>query len=137
MALTSFVRIFTSLPTLTNLLSRTPQFTKARLYDGEIVYAELAALAHFLAYLKNKVGTTQPDFCGRDLARGLGEQPRNTQKTAFFFTIPPHTCLYCEAAEFPLCREGELTPQVRTTDIVPTFHGSVGLPMLCKSWICA
>jgi choline-sulfatase len=98
---------------------------KDRLYDGEIAYAD-SALGHFLAYLKK-----QEWYEGAlivvtgDHGEGLGEHHEDTHGI-FLYDSTTHVPLI---VKLPKEREAGRTieAQVRTTDIMPTILGLLGI----------
>jgi choline-sulfatase len=98
---------------------------KDRLYDGEIAYAD-SALAHFLAYLK-KQGWYEGALIVvvGDHGEGLGEHHENTHGI-FLYDATTHVPLIVKLPnEHAAGRAVEA--QVRTTDIVPTILGLLGI----------
>src|SRR6266550_4368318 len=98
---------------------------KGRLYDGEIAYAD-SALCHFLAYLK-KQGWYEGALIvvTGDHGEGLGEHREDTHGI-FLYDSTTHVPLI---VKLPKEREEGRTieAQVRTTDIMPTILGLLGI----------
>jgi choline-sulfatase len=98
---------------------------KGRLYDGEIAYAD-SALGHFLAYLK-KQGWYEGAMIVvvGDHGEGLGEHHEDTHGI-FLYDSTTHVPLI---VKLPNEREAGRTvdAQVRTTDIMPTILGLLGI----------
>ncbi len=98
---------------------------KDRLYDGEIAYAD-SALGHFLAYLKQQ-GWYQRAMIVvvGDHGEGLGEHHEDTHGI-FLYDSTTHVPLI---VKLPEEREAgrSVDAQVRTTDIMPTILGLLGL----------
>ena len=98
---------------------------KDRLYDGEIAYAD-SALGHFLAYLK-KQGWYEGAMIVvvGDHGEGLGEHHENTHGI-FLYDSTTHVPLI---VKLPEERDAGRTvdAQVRTTDIMPTILGLLGV----------
>jgi tetratricopeptide (TPR) repeat protein len=98
---------------------------KARPYDGEIAYAD-SALGHFLAYLK-KQGWYEGAVIVvvGDHGEGLGEHHEDTHGI-FLYDSTTHVPLI---VKLPEERDAGRTvdAQVRTTDIMPTILGLLGV----------
>ena len=98
---------------------------KDRLYDGEIAYAD-SALGHFLAYLK-KQGWYEGALIIvlGDHGEGLGEHHEDTHGI-FLYDSTTHVPLI---VKLPSKREAGKTVDalVRTTDIMPTILGLLGI----------
>ncbi len=98
---------------------------KDRLYDGEIAYAD-SALGHFLAYLK-KQGWYEGAMIVvvGDHGEGLGEHHEDTHGI-FLYDSTTHVPLI---VKLPEERDAGRTvgAQVRTTDIMPTILGLLGV----------
>jgi choline-sulfatase len=98
---------------------------KDRLYDGEIAYAD-SALSHFLAYLK-KLGWYEGALIivVGDHGEGLGEHHEDTHGI-FLYDSTTHVPLI---VKLPSEREAgkSVGAQVRTTDIMPTILGLLGV----------
>jgi len=98
---------------------------KDRLYDGEIAYAD-SALGHFLAYLK-KQGWYEGALIvvTGDHGEGLGEHHEDTHGI-FLYDSTTHVPLI---VKLPSERQAGKTvdAQVRTTDIMPTILGLLGV----------
>ncbi len=98
---------------------------KDRLYDGEIAYAD-SALGHFLAYLK-KQGWYEGAMIVvvGDHGEGLGEHREDTHGI-FLYDSTTHVPLI---VKLPEERDAGRTvdAQVRTTDIMPTILGLLGV----------
>jgi choline-sulfatase len=96
-----------------------------RLYDGEIAYAD-SALGHFLAYLK-KQGWYEGALIvvTGDHGEGLGEHHEDTHGI-FLYDSTTHVPLI---VKLPSKRQAGKTvdAQVRTTDIMPTILGLLGV----------
>src|SRR5437899_4052696 len=103
---------------------------KDRLYDGEIAYAD-SALGHFLAYLK-KMGWYEGAMIVvvGDHGEGLGEHHEDTHGI-FLYDSTTHVPLI---VKLPNEREAGRTvdAQVRTTDIMPTILGLLGVAAPAK-----
>ena len=106
------------------------QTYKDRLYDGEIAYAD-SALAGFVGYLK-KTGRYEDALIlvVGDHGEGLGEHHEETHGI-FLYDSTTHVPLIIKT---PVRLPGHDHPgkivdaQVRTTDILPTITGLVGVP---------
>ncbi|MBZ5652470.1 MAG: sulfatase-like hydrolase/transferase, partial [Acidobacteriia bacterium] len=106
------------------------QTYKDRLYDGEIAYAD-SALAGFVGYLK-KTGRYENALIlvVGDHGEGLGEHHEETHGI-FLYDSTTHVPLIIKT---PVRLPGHDHPgkivdaQVRTTDILPTITGLVGVP---------
>ena len=111
------------------------QTYKDRLYDGEIAYAD-SALAHFVAYLK-KTGRYENSLIVvvGDHGEGLGEHHEDTHGI-FLYDSTTHVPLILKlpSVKLPAKTPGEkvdakvVEAQVRTTDILPTVTGLLGVP---------
>jgi choline-sulfatase len=98
---------------------------KDRLYDGEIAYAD-SALGHFLAYLKKQAWYEGAMIVVvGDHGEGLGEHHEDTHGI-FLYDSTTHVPLI---VKLPKEREAGRTiaAQVRTTDIMPTILGLLGI----------
>jgi len=98
---------------------------KDRLYDGEIAYAD-SALSHFLTYLR-KQGWYEGALIivVGDHGEGLGEHHEDTHGI-FLYDSTTHVPLI---VKLPSEREAgkSVGAQVRTTDIMPTILGLLGV----------
>jgi choline-sulfatase len=98
---------------------------KDRLYDGEIAYAD-SALGHFIAYLK-KQGWYEGALIVvvGDHGEGLGEHHEDTHGI-FLYDSTTHVPLIVKLPS--QSDEGKtVDAQVRTTDIMPTILGLLGI----------
>ncbi len=98
---------------------------KGRLYDGEIAYAD-SALGQFLAYLKKREWYEGAMIVVvGDHGEGLGEHREDTHGI-FLYDSTTHVPLI---VKLPNEREAGRTveAQVRTTDIMPTVLGLLGI----------
>ena len=98
---------------------------KDRLYDGEIAYAD-SALGHFLAYLK-KQGWYEGAMIVvvGDHGEGLGEHHEDTHGI-FLYDSTTHVPLIVKLPNEPEAGR-TVDAQVRTTDIMPTILGLLGV----------
>src|SRR3989440_2232344 len=98
---------------------------KDRLYDGEIAYAD-SALGHFLAYLK-KQGWYEGAMIVvvGDHGEGLGEHHEDTHGI-FLYDSTTHVPLTVKLPNEPEAGR-TVDAQVRTTDIMPTILGLLGV----------
>ena len=96
-----------------------------RLYDGEIAYAD-SALGHFLAYLKKK-GWYEGAIIVvvGDHGEGLGEHHEDTHGI-FLYDSTTHVPLIVKLPNEPEAGR-TVDAQVRTTDIMPTILGLLGV----------
>jgi len=98
---------------------------KDQLYDGEIAYAD-SALGHFLAYLK-KQGWYEGAMIVvvGDHGEGLGEHHEDTHGI-FLYDSTTHVPLIVKLPNEPEAGR-TVDAQVRTTDIMPTILGLLGV----------
>lgn len=98
---------------------------KHRLYDGEIAYAD-SALGHFLAYLK-KQGWYEGALIivVGDHGEGLGEHHEDTHGI-FLYDSTTHVPLIVKLPSQSAAGK-TVDAQVRTTDIMPTILGLLGV----------
>ena len=98
---------------------------KDQLYDGEIAYAD-SALGHFLAYLK-KQGWYEGALIVvvGDHGEGLGEHHEDTHGI-FLYDSTTHVPLIVKLPNEPEAGR-TVDAQVRTTDIMPTILGLLGV----------
>src|SRR5947199_7760533 len=101
------------------------QTYKDRLYDGEIAYAD-SALANFLTYLK-KLGRYDNSLIVvvGDHGEGLGEHHEDTHGI-FLYDSTTHVPLIVKLPNEPEAGR-TVDAQVRTTDIMPTILGLLGV----------
>jgi len=98
---------------------------KDRPYDGEIAYAD-SALGHFLAYLKKRGWYEEAVIVVvGDHGEGLGEHHEDTHGI-FLYDSTTHVPLIVKLPE-ERDAGGTVDAQVRTTDIMPTILGLLGV----------